>query len=941
MNGHQQPANSTTHLIGQPDVNFALQAAEVGTWDLDIINQRVWWDERCKELYGFDQDDVVPYEQVLFYIHPDDRLRVDAAVQWALDPQSGGRYDIQFRTIGATNGQLRWLHCRGRAFFNEQPVAYRFSGIAQDVTELVNARRDLGESERFARTIITHSPVAQVVFTGPAMIIRFINARMLDLLGQDESMIGKPFLEAIPSLAGTQALSVLQQVYQTGQLLHQSQEPYSFVKNGALYQGYYDLTYQPLQDESGRVYGIINTAVEVTEQVEARQKIKESEQNLRRIIAQAPVAMNISRGPNHLIELANERMFALWGREPQTVLNKPTFEVFPEAIEQGFKTILDHIYSTGETYRANELTATLTREGVPETIYLNLVYEPLREEDGTVIGIMQVATEVTEQVLTQRAKAEAEVQLQTIIRHLPSATVVFRGRNLVVESPSKNFIDIIDRGPNVTGKPLGELMPELESQSYLAVLDEVYTSGQTFRAYGTPVDIRQQDGTVTRDFFDLIYTPLVDTQGQVYAILSVATNVTEVMKAQRQLEENKAWLENAIELAELGTFSVDMTTNLITVSPRVADWFGFADTVADADTFIKGISQRDRHYVRSRLYHTLSPESGGRFDVVHSVIHAKTGRQVIVHALGQLYLDSRGLPLKIEGTAQDITAQQELQVVLEQQVHQRTQELAMTNEKLVATNEDLATVNQDLIRSNQNLEQFAYIASHDLQEPLRKIQQFGDLLKTRLADSINREELIYLERMQVAASRMSVLIKDLLTFSRIATTQAVAQSVRLTDVVSQVLENLSVLIEESGAQITIDELPVVQGDQMQLSQLFQNLLSNALKFRRTNPAGDFVRTQIGVRVRLLSKHELPASVKPARFSETYYQIEVIDNGIGFDEKYLDRIFQVFQRLHGKNEFAGTGVGLAIVQKVVTNHGGAITAHGKPNQGATFCVYLPF
>ncbi|WP_394342019.1 sensor histidine kinase [Spirosoma pollinicola] len=258
----------------------------------------------------------------------------------------------------------------------------------------------------------------------------------------------------------------------------------------------------------------------------------------------------------------------------------------------------------------------------------------------------------------------------------------------------------------------------------------------------------------------------------------------------------------------------------------------------------------------------------------------------------------------------------------------------------MGANQALERANSDLIRSNQNLEQFAYIASHDLQEPLRKIQQFGDLLKTRLTGSVSGEDLTYLERMQIAASRMSVLIKDLLAFSRISTTQAVAQPVKLDEVVNGVLESLSVAIEESGAQIEVDDLPTVQGDPLQLSQLFQNLLANALKFRRTSSVGTFLIPQITVRARLLARGELPASTQPARDADQYHLIEVIDNGIGFEEKYLDRIFQVFQRLHGKNEFAGTGVGLAIVEKVVTNHGGAITASSKPNQGATFCVYLP-
>ena len=242
--------------------------------------------------------------------------------------------------------------------------------------------------------------------------------------------------------------------------------------------------------------------------------------------------------------------------------------------------------------------------------------------------------------------------------------------------------------------------------------------------------------------------------------------------------------------------------------------------------------------------------------------------------------------------------------------------------------------NEALSRSNEHLQQFAYVASHDLQEPLRKIQSFGNLLQNQYADQLG-EGGNYLDRMQAAAGRMSVLIKDLLMFSRISTHQEAAVPVPLTTLVSAVVNDLDLTIQETEAQITIDPLPIIQGDPTQLGQLFQNLLSNALKFRR---AGSTPVIQISCQT--ISASQLPTTVKPALDTATYYRIDVADNGIGFDEKFRDRIFQVFQRLHGKSEFAGTGVGLAICEKVAVNHGGGITAHSQPGQGATFSVFLP-
>ena len=262
-----------------------------------------------------------------------------------------------------------------------------------------------------------------------------------------------------------------------------------------------------------------------------------------------------------------------------------------------------------------------------------------------------------------------------------------------------------------------------------------------------------------------------------------------------------------------------------------------------------------------------------------------------------------------------------LSAELEQQVLQRTGEL----QALV----------HDLQRSNENLQQFASIASHDLQEPLRKIQSFSDIVRNQYGSQLG-DGVDYLERMQLAASRMSILIRDLLAYARISTHQDTTVPVSLTAVLRTTLENLDLLIEETGATLLIDELPIIPGDPVQLGQLFQNLVSNGLKFRQENRA-----PQIQIRCQLLSATSLPATIQPTRQALQYYLIEVADNGIGFDDKYTHRIFQVFQRLHGHTAYAGTGIGLAICEKVVANHGGAIWARSQPNQGATFSIYFPY
>ncbi|WP_375446770.1 ATP-binding protein [uncultured Fibrella sp.] len=241
----------------------------------------------------------------------------------------------------------------------------------------------------------------------------------------------------------------------------------------------------------------------------------------------------------------------------------------------------------------------------------------------------------------------------------------------------------------------------------------------------------------------------------------------------------------------------------------------------------------------------------------------------------------------------------------------------------------------DLKRSNANLEQFAYVASHDLQEPLRKIQSFGDVLQNSFGNQLGEEGSGLIGRMQTAANRMAGLIRDLLAYSRLTTHPDANQAVSLQMVLSRVLDDLELTIQETGTVVHTGHLPTVIGDEMQLRQLLQNLVSNAIKFRL--PDGHPV---VQISSSRLAANELPADVHPLQQAPHYERIDLTDNGIGFDQKYNDRIFQVFQRLHGRSQYEGTGIGLAIVQRVVDNHGGAVTASSEPGKGATFTIYLP-
>ncbi|WP_420148865.1 PAS domain-containing sensor histidine kinase [Spirosoma sp.] len=792
-------------------LSFTLQAAEIGTWDYNLETGVAEWSSICKELFGIPPDAHVTASLLLERVHPDDREWVNQANIKAVSPNTDGIHNITFRTLTGQGG-YRWVQAKGRTYRNKQGGIQRFAGIVQDVTSSIEARQQLLASQERFRNLIEEAPIATCLFLGRDMVVDVANSIMLSYWGKDSSVLGKPLAEAVPELVGQPFLQILNEVFTSGQTYESKNAPAYLVMNGVPGIYYFDFTFKPLRNAQGEVYAVLDMAVDVTQQYQAQQRVEAAQRQVLISFEQSPVAIAIISRENLTFQMANPFYGQLVGRTPEQLVGKPLLEVMTELRGQGFDQLLRDVMDTGIPYNAKEVPVTVDRHNQLETIYVDLTYQPWQDTDGqsgpaSINGVLVVATDVTEQVLSRKAIEASEAKLRSVIATAPAAMGLFIGRDLIVEMPNQAFIDIVGKGPNISGKPLREVMPELvtENQPFLHILDDVYTSGKTFQTYGSLVKI-VRNGVMTHNYYNFTYSPLLDADDRVYAILDIAIDVTEGIKARQETEESEA------------------------------------------------------------RYRALSEE-------------------------------------------------------LESRVQQRTQEVVQAN--------------QDLKRSNENLQQFAYIASHDLQEPLRKIQSFSTLLKEQFGDELGEGGQDLLQRMSSAGARMSTLIKDLLAYSRISTRQQIFGLVSLNAILANVLNTLEWDIQQREARIEVDDLPTIKGDESQLGQLFQNLLSNALKF---TPAGK--APQIQVRCCRLNANELPTDAKLTSQASLLYQISVSDQGIGFDTKYLDRIFQVFQRLHGRNEFPGTGVGLAICQRVVENHGGAITATSRPNEGATFCVYLP-
>ncbi|NLX03672.1 MAG: PAS domain S-box protein [Phycisphaerae bacterium] len=384
----------------------------------------------------------------------------------------------------------------------------------------------------------------------------------------------------------------------------------------------------------------------------------------------------------------------------------------------------------------------------------------------------------------------------------------------------------------------------------------------------------------------------------------------ELRRAHIDLETSQRRYWELFDLAPVAYFTLRPNNLIVDANQAAARLLGHERAFLRSRPFSNfvGPNEIESFYgFRNRLLKTHRPCS-----CELTMRQAENGRFLIARLDGLALRDDQDNITELRLAATDVTEQRQAERALqaahddlERRVHQRTAELARTVE--------------ELRRSNADLQQFAYVASHDLQEPLRMVTSFVQLLKIRCGDKLPGECYHYIDVAVEGALRMQALVKDLLDYSRLTTRAQEPQPIEAADVVAAVLENLRMTIDETHARVDVGELPAVLADPTHLLQVFQNLIENALKFRS----------------------EAPPHIRiAARRADGWWQFDVADNGIGMDPQYFDKIFVIFQRLHNRQKYPGTGIGLALCKKIIERHGGKIWVDSQPGQGTTVHFTLP-
>src|SRR5665647_1264558 len=626
---------------------------------------------------------------------------------------------------------------------------------------------------------------------------------------------------------------------------------------------------------------------DITERKKAEQELRKSEAKFRQLMEASTDAL-IGANKEGKIVYANKEATILFGYTAEELLRSKVEVLLPDRFRgrhEGHRS----------AYEANPVTREMGKAGLP-------LYG--RRKDGsefaTEISLKSIETEEGLVVLsairniTERKQAEEALKLfRTLIDRSNDAIEI-------IDPETGRFLDVNEKGCQELGYSREEFLglsifdidPRVDQSNFRSIDEELRKSGNLLwegyhrRKNGStfPVEVNIKYVQLDRDY-----------------IITVARDITERKLAEEKLKESERFLNESQAVSKIGSYVLDFNTGEWKSSHELNNIFGFtANGKHTVDEWISLIHP-DHQKMMQEYFTQEVVGKKQRFDKEYKIINKNAGEECWVHGIGDLEFDSIGVPVKMLGTIQDITERKKSELLLKH------------------LNDNLEKKAAELEISNTELEQFAYVASHDLQEPLRMVTSFMNLLEKRMGGQLDDTNKKYIHFAADGAMRMKILIQDLLLYSRVGSNKESFTTTNINDVMQYVNQLLEENIKETAATITVKPMPVISANKTLISQLFVNLITNALKYH-------------GDKQPII---EVGYAEEPGNW--IFY---VKDNGIGIDPKFFDKIFIIFQRLHNKSEYSGTGIGLAICKKIVEIHKGKIWVESESGKGSIFYFSLP-
>ncbi|MGB9939096.1 PAS domain S-box protein [Methanosarcina sp.] len=752
-------------------------------------------------------------------------------------------------------------------FFNIKGGIEGLIGALFDITEHKRAEKALKLASAYNRSLIEAS-IDPLVTIGPDGKITDVNNSTELVTGYSRTeLIGTDFSDYFTE--PEKAREGYRHVFQKGlvrdyplEIRHQNGQLTPVLYNASVY-----------RDDAGEVIGVFAAARDITERKKAEEKI----QILANVVESSDDAIT-TKSLDGIITNWNKGAERIYGYSAEEILGKNVSILEPDELRGEIEQLIEKI-KLGERIHHYE-TLRLRKDGT--TINISITLSPVFNASGELVAISTIARDITES-----KKAEEAMRLSNIYnRSLIEASL----DPLVTIGPDGKITDVNEATELVTDYSRNELIgtdfsdyftePEKAREGY----QQVFREGLV-RDY--PLEIQHQNGQLT----PVLYNASVyrDESGKIIGVFAAARDITERKKAEEALRLSNIYNRSLIEA------SLDP---LVTIGPD-----GKITDVNKATELVTGYSRHELAGTDFSDYFTEPEKAKEGYQQVFREglvldyeleIQHRSGYVTPVLYNASVYRDEAEEVIGVFAAARDIT--------------ERKKAEAMLKLKL-----------EELARSNAELEQFAYVSSHDLQEPLRMIASYLQLLQRKYQGELDDKADKYINFAVDGASRMQSLINDLLEFSRVTTKAREFEPVECELILDRVLSDLEIPIRENKAIISYDPLPEITADYTQLAQVFQNLISNAIKFRGK---------------------EAPEVYISAEKKEDQWLFSVRDNGIGIDPKYSDRIFEVFKRLHKREEYPGTGIGLSICKKIVERHGGNIWVESEPGKGSTFYFTLP-
>jgi PAS domain S-box-containing protein len=805
---------------------------------------------------------------------------------------------------------------------NEEGEIYAVANTITDITSEIEATEAIRTSEANLRALFDNAQDGFVLLSTSATILAFNHAaaELYKKMFSKTLEVGRSAADVLGPQIGEYVRSAFKQVL-AGESFERKSKQLAVDGKEYWLRGYYN----PVKSPEGNIIGICMGIADITVEMESESRLRESEERFRTVANTAPVMIWMT-GTDKKSTFFNSIWQKFTGRTIAELIDRWSASLEPDDYK-----IYRDIYDTAFDGREEFTMEYRLRRHDGEYRWIADHGIPRYGVNDEFLGYIGICTDITERKMARqelekkveertielREKNEALQRQKEFSEQMIDSSVDLIGvydkdlRLIAMNKVSEDFIRRLKpdfKKEDMIGKTFHELNPGPESEQSLHDLQLSLAGTSVRKLYS-----RSQPQTQGRDY-EIYYEP-IRHKDEVYASLIIIHDITATMDITEKLREKNEELQQQKEFTEQ---MIDSAVDLITV-------YDTDTKVITVNKQVEKLLGKERSDIIGKPYLELFPDSKAShtYNNLLKCLAGETTHHVVQRALySDRSFDIFMIPLRHQG---EVYAA----LVL---VHDITDIIGISD-KLHDTNKKLEQKNTELARTNKELEQFAYVASHDLQEPLRKIHTFSGRLKEKSSSELDETSRLWIEKIMHSTNRMSNLIKDILDYSRLTVSDADFIPVNLNHTLANVLVDFDLRIAEKNALVESDTLPVVEGIPLYLYQLFHNLVGNGLKFTRSG-----VTPHICISAKPLTGTILPygESLPEGKYWEIIFE----DNGIGFSPEFSEKIFTIFQRLNERSKFEGTGVGLALCRKIIDIHSGKIFAESREGEGATFHIILP-